>query len=94
MEDARIIGKEKISAVLEAVSYRNNRLTEADSDNSEASGSPSTVNISPLRVEANDDSISDASNAVNTLSLGQSQSIGPEPISPVCLKKALINYHS
>jgi hypothetical protein len=32
MEDARIIGKEKISAVLEAVSYRNNRLTEADSD--------------------------------------------------------------
>ena len=47
--------------------------------NSEAAGSPSTVNISPLRVEANDDSpISDASNAVNTVSLGQTQSIGPE----------------
>jgi hypothetical protein len=27
MEDARIIGKEKISALFEAVSYRNNRLT-------------------------------------------------------------------
>jgi hypothetical protein len=64
MEDARTIGKEKSSAVLEAVSDRNNRLTEADSDNSEAAGSPCSVTISRLRVEANDDSpISDASNA-------------------------------
>ena len=87
MEDARIIGKEKISALFEAVSYRNNRLTESDSDNSEAVGSPSTINISPLRVEANDDSpISDASNAVKTATLGQTQSIGPEPISPVSRK--------
>jgi hypothetical protein len=66
-----------------AVSYRNKRLTE-ESDNSEGAGSPSTVNFSPLRVGANDDSpISDASYAVNAVSLGQSQSIGPEPIYPV-----------
>ena len=60
--------KRKISALLEAVLYRNNRLTESDSDNSEAAGSPSTVNISPLRVQANDDSpVSDASNILCSL---------------------------
>jgi hypothetical protein len=75
--------KEKISALFEAVSYRNNRLTESDSDNSEAVGSP--INISPLRV------------MILLFQMHPMRSIQQHwdklKVSAL-LKKVLINYHS
>jgi hypothetical protein len=100
LEDARIIGRQKIAAVLDAISYRGRQPYDSESDRPESvsnySVSPSTVNISPLRIEsvntASPEEVirailgspeSDVSIDKDSDSFNQTAKIGQAPISPI-----------